>query len=154
MKHQSLFVTYVAERVFVNSKSAGLPHGVEFLTGRKCVRLGVPYWFKNVNAKIEVKSLTGTVENLNGKVWTPWPDKFLNGKGAVAWMRSNSAGRRHFGFAQVALCTWADDKTSDKSENSTWFNSSVWTVGNYWTVPCEFLQSEKNLSGTLILNVV
>lgn len=28
---------------------------------------GVP--FKNLNSKIEVKFLTGMVENLNGKVW-------------------------------------------------------------------------------------
>ena len=29
--------------------------------------------FRNLNAKIEVKFFTYTVENLNGKVWTPWP---------------------------------------------------------------------------------
>ena len=51
---------------------------VEFSTGEKFVRLSVPftltvrifnaYPFKNLNAKIEVKFLTCTVENLNGKV--------------------------------------------------------------------------------------
>ena len=36
---------------------------------------------------------------------------FLHGKGMVAWMRSNSAWRHHFGFAKVALYAWADSKT-------------------------------------------
>ena len=61
----------------------------------------------------------------------PYPSKFFYGKGLVAWMSGNSAGRRHFGFAQVALCALADSKTTGKSGekfNSTWFVSSVWTA--------------------------
>ena len=38
----------------------------------------------------------------------------------VALMSGNSAARRHFGFVQVAHCAWADDKATDKSQNSTW----------------------------------
>ena len=68
VRHCSHFVTYISDRVFVNSKVRDYHTVSNILTGRKFVPVGVPYWFKNVNAKIEVKSLTGTVENLNGKV--------------------------------------------------------------------------------------
>ena len=55
---------------------------------------------ENLNAKIEVKFLTGTVENLSGKVWTPRPAKFLFGKGVVAWMLGYSTGKRKEGCKQ------------------------------------------------------
>ena len=59
--------------------------------------------FKNLNAKIEIKFLTCTVENLKGEVLTPCPADFLNGKDAVAWMRGNSAGRSHFAHGQMVI---------------------------------------------------
>ena len=33
----------------------------------------------------------------------------------VSWMRSKSAERRLFGFAEVALFAWVDGKSSDKN---------------------------------------
>ena len=67
-------------------------------------------------------------------MWTPWPSTFLYGKRVVEWMDGTSAGRRLFGFAKAALCTLADEKTTEKSWNSTWFVSSLWTGQKYWTV--------------------
>ena len=44
--------------------------------------------------KFKVKFFTTTVKHLRGKVWTPWPAKFLYSKGVVAWMRGCSAAKR------------------------------------------------------------
>ena len=84
--------------------------------------------------KIEANFYADTVKNLTGAVWTPCPSTFLYGKRVVEWMRGTSAGRRLFGFAKAALCTLADEKTIEKSWNSTWFVSSLWTGQKYWTV--------------------
>ena len=67
---------------------------------------------KNLNAKIKVIFLVRLVKNLNGAMWTH--NRFLYGKGEVTRMRGSSAGRRHLAwFAKVALCVWADGKTSE-----------------------------------------
>ena len=56
-----------------------------------------------------------------------------------AW--GNYAGRHHFGFAKVRLCSWVDGKTSGKSKNSKF--SSVPALhakekeNIELTVPCE-----------------
>ena len=64
--------------------------------------------------KIEAKFYVDTVKNLTGAVWTPCSSTFLYGKRVVEWTRGTSAGRRLFGFAKAALCTLADEKTTEK----------------------------------------
>ena len=80
-----------------------------------------------MNTKIEVKVLPATVKNLSGKVWTPWLAKFLYSKGVVAWMRSYSAAKREYIANMDYLLCFEKQR----------FNSSVWTVRNYWMAPCE-----------------
>ena len=41
------------------------------------------------------------VENLNSRVWTPWPAKFLYGKGVVTCMRGFSVGKREDNCKQI-----------------------------------------------------
>lgn len=78
---------------------------VEFSTCRKFIWLGVLFTWNRANhtkilmssrsvIKFKVKFFTTTVKHLRGKVWTPWPAKFLYSKGVVAWMRGCSAAKR------------------------------------------------------------
>ena len=58
----------------------------------------------SVNAKIEVKFLTSTVETeLTGKVWTPQLSNFVFEKGMVACMCGNSASG--LGVEQIVITT-------------------------------------------------
>lgn len=74
-------------------------HGTTFSEPYEFRRLAVQI----LNTKIEVKLLAGTIENFTNAMSTPSATKFLCGKGVVTSMR-NSAWRRHFGFAKIALC--------------------------------------------------
>ena len=68
--------------------------------------------------QIEDKCSALTVKNVTRPGLNTITVYFLYHKGVVAWRRRNSACRRDFGFAEVALCVWAD-KTSD------WFVMSL-----------------------------
>ena len=101
-----------------------------------------------MSSESEAKRRRKSMENDNSRHVPASPDEFLTGvaftrkfdrrsvshddrlnvfygQGMVALMSGNSAARRHFGFVQVAHCAWADDKATDKSQNSTWLASFV-----------------------------
>ena len=58
------------------------------------------------------------------------------GQVMVMLMSGNSAGRRHFGFVQVAHCAWAGDKATDRSSREL----TEVKIQLDWPVSCE--QSE------------
>ena len=60
-------------------------------------------------AKIEYKRLAVTMENVyRSGLNTVITVYIFVPKRRIAWRRRNSAWRRDFGFAKVALCVWAD----------------------------------------------
>ena len=73
----------------------------------------------------------------------------------VAWMRGNSAVKRHFGCANLALCAWTDSKTTGKNKSNRPLPSSKNSyVQNeakckYFLVKMSFISS-KNLYQILI----